>query len=123
MAAGIALLWSGAALISLALMLYGAGVGIYSIARGTLPLALFGSEGYAVVMGRLARPALIVGAASPTLGAVLLERTNAELTLAVLAALAVLNIAIAAALFVVTRDTRLSGATAELATDSTAREP
>lgn len=37
--------------------LYGAGNGIYSIARRTVPLALFGSERYAPLLGRLARRA------------------------------------------------------------------
>ena len=37
---------------------YGAGSGIRSIARGTVPLALFGRDGYASLMGRLAMPAL-----------------------------------------------------------------
>ena len=33
--------------MAVALVLYGAGIGIESIARGTLPLALFGAKGYA----------------------------------------------------------------------------
>ena len=40
--------------IALAIVLYGAGNGIGSIARGTVPLALFGSGPYPVLMGRLA---------------------------------------------------------------------
>ena len=41
-----------------AVALYGAGNGILTIARGTLPLALFGSAGYGTRMGLLARPML-----------------------------------------------------------------
>jgi hypothetical protein len=48
----------------LALILYGAGNGLMSIARGSLPLAVFGPERYAVVMGTLARPALLAQAAA-----------------------------------------------------------
>ncbi|WP_178124308.1 hypothetical protein [Pseudomonas sp. S49] len=48
-----------------ALALYGAGNGILTIARGTLPLALFGADGYGTRMGLLARPTLIAQAAGP----------------------------------------------------------
>jgi MFS family permease len=95
-AIGLALLFSSSAVLPLALMLYGAGIGIHSIARGTLPLSLFGSERYAIVMGRIARPSLLVGAASPTVGALLLEYAGTDTTLAVLVTLAVLNMALVA---------------------------
>jgi hypothetical protein len=97
-ALGLMLLWSDAGILAPALMLYGAGVGIHSIARGTLPLALFGPQGYATLMGRLARPSLIAGAAAPTLGAVLLEQSGTDATLATLAVLAAVNVLIAGAL-------------------------
>ena len=66
-AVGIAGLTTGlpAALLLLA---YGAGNGIWSIARGALPLVLFGPDAYAVVMGRLAAPALLAAAVAPVLG-------------------------------------------------------
>lgn len=50
---------------ALALMLYGAGNGVFSIARGALPMALFGPERYPRIMGRLARPSLVAQAAAP----------------------------------------------------------
>jgi predicted MFS family arabinose efflux permease len=102
-AAGIALLWSAAPIIAAALMLYGAGIGIHSIARGTVPLALFGSEGYATLMGRLARPGLIAGAVSPTLGALVLDWAGTDATLGVLCALTLVNVAITAAIVVSTQ--------------------
>ena len=43
--------------LALTILLYGAGYGIMWVARGTLPLALFGPERYATLMGRLAFPA------------------------------------------------------------------
>src|SRR5262249_20746862 len=98
-AAGLAILWAGLPVIAVALVLYGAGVGIKSIARGTLPLALYGASGYAALMGRLAMPSLIAQSLSPTLGAVLLEHAGADGTLAALTALAALNIALVAALW------------------------
>jgi predicted MFS family arabinose efflux permease len=92
MALGIVLLWAGFPLVALALVLYGVGNGIYSIARGTLPLALFGPERYPPLVGRIARPTLIAGAIAPSLAAVVLSRTGADATLAVMAAIALLNV-------------------------------
>jgi len=62
MAAGLILLWAGIGAVGLALVLYGAGNGVLSIAKGTVPLALFGSHRYAPLMGRLARPSLFAQA-------------------------------------------------------------
>jgi MFS family permease len=92
MALGIVLLWAGFPLVALALVLYGVGNGVYSIARGTLPLALFGPERYPPLVGRIARPTLIAGAIAPSLAAVVLSRTGADATLAVMAAIALLNV-------------------------------
>ena len=50
---------------------------------GTVPLAVFGRDGYAVLMGRLAMPTLVAQAASPFLGAVLLDRFGTTATLGV----------------------------------------
>jgi len=47
--------------------LYGAGHGIWSIASGILPLALFRQSNHPVVIGRLAMPNLLAQAASPHL--------------------------------------------------------
>ncbi|MBV9078176.1 MAG: MFS transporter [Methylobacteriaceae bacterium] len=86
-AAGLALLWGGLG-AALALVLYGTGNGIYSIARGTLPLALFGPDRYAPLLGRLALPNLVAQALAPSLAALALDRFGAEATLAGLALLA-----------------------------------
>lgn len=74
---------------SAALVAYGAGNGLWSIARGALPLALFGPDRYAQTMGRLAMPMLFASAAAPTLGAFLLERFGPGGTLSALAAVSV----------------------------------
>ena len=55
-----------------ALVLYGGGIGLRSIVRGTLPLALFGPVGYPSLIGRLAFPSLLGQAVGPSAGAVLL---------------------------------------------------
>jgi hypothetical protein len=78
--------------------LYGAGNGIRSIARGTVPLALFRTEGYAILMGWLSLPILVTQAISPSLGAVLMEHFGRDGTVAVLCGLSVLNIIAAVAL-------------------------
>jgi predicted MFS family arabinose efflux permease len=91
-AVGLAMLLGPAGIIGAGLVLYGSGSGIRSIARGTVPLALFGRDGYAVLMGRLAMPILIAQAASPSLGALLIGQFGAGTTIAVLAGAAVVNI-------------------------------
>ncbi|UCI10280.1 MFS transporter [Mesorhizobium sp. B1-1-8] len=97
-AIGVSILWAGLPIIPVALGFYGAGIGLESIARGTLPLALFGPSGYAKLMGRLAMPSLIAQAAAPSVGALLLERTGANGLLGVLSGLALVNVALACGL-------------------------
>ena len=97
-AAGLGLLWAGLPIMAVALALYGAGIGIESIARGTLPLALFGATGYATVIGRLAMPSLLAQAASPVLGALLMQRVGADGALAALLGAAVLDVILVVAL-------------------------
>ena len=82
--------------IAVALMFYGAGIGLESIARGTVPLALFGSSRYPELMGRIAFPSLMAQAAAPTIAAIGLEHGGPDRTLFALVALAVLNVAIVA---------------------------
>jgi predicted histidine transporter YuiF (NhaC family) len=83
-AMGVGVLWAGSPIIAAALIFYGAGIGIESIARATVPLALFGHTRYAAIMGRIAMPCLIAQAAAPSLGALLMERFGANATLGML---------------------------------------
>jgi MFS family permease len=46
-------------------ILFGGANGIVTIARGTLPLHLFGATGYGHVLGRIARPAALLQASAP----------------------------------------------------------
>jgi predicted MFS family arabinose efflux permease len=55
-------------------LLYGAGNGILTIARGTLPLALFGPEGYGERTGWIGAPARATQALSPFLFSLALEQ-------------------------------------------------
>lgn len=66
--AGLLLLGGPFAATGFALM-YGMSNGIMTINRGTLPLALFGPEGYARMLGWLAVPVLLAQATAPTLTA------------------------------------------------------
>ncbi len=61
----LALLIGGPVVAPLFAVLYGAGNGILTIARGTLPLALFGPEGFGKRVGLLSLPARATGAIAP----------------------------------------------------------
>ncbi|MEE7449059.1 MFS transporter [Methylobacterium radiotolerans] len=75
-ALGLWLLAAGLPGVALWLVLYAGGNGIYSIARGTVPLALFGPDRYPLAVGRLARPALVAQALAPPAGAVVLTHAG-----------------------------------------------
>ncbi len=93
-ACGLGLLAFVPGIAGASIVLYGMGSGIRSIARGTVPLAMFGREGYAILMGRLALPSLLATAAAPMLGAWLLGCIGPRGTLIALLAAALLNVAI-----------------------------
>lgn len=73
---------AGAALLALAgapaaaafVIFHGAGNGILTIAKGTLPLALFGASGYGERQGFLMMPARVAQAAAPWLFGLCIER-------------------------------------------------
>jgi MFS family permease len=88
-ALGLGLLTFGLGPVSMAILLYGAGNGVFSIAKGIVPLALFGADRYAPIIGRLARPSLVAQALAPAASAWILEHagvTGAYGTLLLLAA-------------------------------------
>lgn len=97
-----------------ALIAYGGGNGLWSIARGSLPLSLFGPRDYARIMGRLATPILIASAAAPLIGGVLIARIGPQGLLDVLSAAAALPLLAALILLrTVIRDTRRATAAGE----------
>ena len=55
-------------------LLHGAGNGMLTIARGTLPLAMFGAAGYGLRTGLLAAPARILQGGAPLLFGLILDR-------------------------------------------------
>lgn len=68
-------------------LLFGFGSGLMSILQGTLPLHLFGRDGYGERTGRLASVRLIVTALAPFIYALLLERFGIAVALGVTAGL------------------------------------
>jgi MFS family permease len=57
-------------------ILFGAANGVMTIARGAVPLAMFGPAGYGRVIGRIARPALLLQASAPFAVAAVAERLS-----------------------------------------------
>ncbi|MGB9647472.1 MAG: MFS transporter, partial [Stellaceae bacterium] len=57
-------------------LLHGAGNGMITIAKGTLPLALFGPQGYGLRSGLLSAPARVLQSAAPFLFGLLLDRVG-----------------------------------------------
>jgi MFS transporter len=110
MAAGLALLLGRVPLLALIILVYGAGYGITWIARGTLPLALFGPARFPRLMGKLAFPSLIVQALAPSAGALLIEASSADATIAALAGFAAINLALIALLWLACRTRIATGA-------------
>jgi MFS family permease len=55
-------------------LLHGGGNGLLTIARGTLPLALFGATGYGLRTGLMAAPARLLQGAAPLLFGLVLDR-------------------------------------------------
>ncbi len=71
---GAVLLAAGSPGILVFALAYGAGNGMITIAKGTLPLAIFGPAGYGLRTGLLAAPARLAQSAAPLLFALLLDR-------------------------------------------------
>jgi len=83
--AGLGFSWGAAILFAL---LYGASNGLVTIAKGAVPLALFGPRGYGEVLGIIYAPNLLTNAAAPLLFALLLNAASAETALLVAGAAA-----------------------------------
>lgn len=95
MAVAISFLGIGIMAPALLVIVYGVGIGLSSIANGTVPLALFGQDQYARIMGRIALPSLLAQAAAPIIGSVLIHNLGHQNTLIVLGLVALLALALA----------------------------
>ncbi len=71
----------------------GLGSGINSIAQGSLPLYLFGSDGYGAITGKMAAARLAVGAGAPFVFAAAMENIGLSLALVANACLGAISIA------------------------------
>jgi MFS family permease len=74
-------------------ILFGMSNGLITIARGTVPLALFGPVGYGRIVGRIARPALVMQSIAPVILAVVVERWSDGAALSLLAMFALVALA------------------------------
>jgi MFS family permease len=97
--ASLAIAVWGAPAIAAFSILHGAGTGMLTITRGTLPLALFGPAGYGARIGRISAPARIGQALAPFLFGLAIERLggnalliSSALSLAALLALSSLTL-------------------------------
>jgi MFS family permease len=80
-----ALLGLSAAVVATFVILFGLANGLITIARGTVPLALFGPSGYGRLLGRIARPTLVMQAIGPLVLAFVAERFSDPAALALAA--------------------------------------
>ncbi len=92
------LLGLSAAVAAVFMVMFGMANGLITIARGAVPLALFGAAGYGALIGRIAMPFLVMQAIAPLVLAFVAERVSDTAVLMV-AALAL----VALACFVVLR--------------------
>lgn len=69
-------------------VMFGMANGLLTIARGAVPLALFGAAGYGHLMGRIGGPYLVMQAIAPLVLAFVAERASDPAVLAVVAAFA-----------------------------------
>ena len=76
----------------------GASQGVITIVRGAVPLALFGAAGYGALIGRIARPSMLMQAAAPLALAFVAERSSDPVALACAAAFAIVALSCFAAI-------------------------
>jgi len=86
---GLAVFGLSVAVAAMFAIMFGAANGLITIARGTVPLALFGASGYGRLIGRIAGPFLVIQAVAPLVLAFVAERQSDVAALTVTAAFAV----------------------------------
>ncbi len=105
-AAGMVLLTRDLNWVAPAIIFYAAGNGIGTIARGSVPLTLFGAARYPALMGRLGFPIMLAMAASPFIGAWAFQNGGNAWVIGLLVTLALSNAALVAALWFASRALR-----------------
>ena len=86
----LALLPFSAMLAAIFAVMYGMANGLLTIARGTVPLALFGAAGYGRLIGRIGGPFLVVQALAPVVLTFVADRASDAIGLALVAAFAMI---------------------------------
>ncbi len=81
-----------AAVAALFAVIYGMANGLMTIARGTVPLALFGASGYGLLVGRIGGPFLVVQALAPVVVTAVAERFSGAIGLTLVAGFAVISL-------------------------------
>jgi MFS family permease len=78
------LLWPSGSVMAAALfsIVFGVGQGLFSITRGTVPLQLFGPQGYGATLGKLASVRTVLSAAGPFALALVWHRLGIDAALA-----------------------------------------
>jgi hypothetical protein len=84
----LALLPFSASVAAIFAVMFGMANGLLTIARGTVPLALFGAAGYGRLMGRIGGPFLVVQALAPVVVTFVADRASDAIGLAVVATFA-----------------------------------
>jgi hypothetical protein len=74
-------------------IMFGVANGLVTIARGAVPLALFGPVGYGRIIGRIAGPALVITALAPVVVAFVAERVSDPVALGLAASFAAVSFA------------------------------
>lgn len=87
----------------------GLGSGINSIAQGSLPLYLFGSDGYGAITGKMSAARLALGAAAPFVFALAMEQLGIGLSLFATAALGMVGMAAFASVAMATKRSLVAG--------------
>ncbi|MGE0862739.1 MAG: MFS transporter [Vicinamibacterales bacterium] len=77
---------------------YGAGNGLMTITRGTLPLAMFDHRTYGALVGRLLAPSFLVAATAPAVYAAVIDRWGEPAALGLSLAIALATLAAALAM-------------------------
>ena len=89
----LALLPFSAAVAAVFAVMYGMANGLLTIARGTVPLALFGAAGYGRLVGRIGGPFLVVQALAPVVVTYVADRVSDAIGLALVAGFAAVALA------------------------------
>jgi MFS family permease len=93
LALSVALFGFSASVAAVFTMMFAVTNGLMSVARGSVPLALFGPAGYGKLIGRMAVPQLVMQSAAPLVLTFVAEHGSDPAGLALLAAIAIAELA------------------------------